>query len=98
MSLTQTAANIHSQILAQVPGQDLSPQAPGDFGEKVDRGLNFGVYIGLLVCIVGVISIGASMALSRREGTSEEATSNALRVGIGCLIVGSAGTIVAALI
>ena len=43
MSLTQTAANIHSQILAQVPGQDLSPQAPGDFGEKVDRGLNFGV-------------------------------------------------------
>ena len=46
MSLTQTAANIHSQILAQVPGQDLNPQAPGDFGEKVDRGLNFGVYIG----------------------------------------------------
>lgn len=98
MSLTQTAANIHSQILAQLPGQDLNPQAPGDFGEKADRALNFGVYIGILVVVVGVISIGASMALSRREGTSEEATSNALRVGIGCLIVGSAGTIVAALI
>ena len=69
MSLAHTAANIHSQILAQVPGQDLNPQAPGDFGEKVDRSLNFGVYIGLVVAVAGVISIGASMVLSRREGT-----------------------------
>ena len=88
MSLAHTAANIHSQILAQVPGQDLNPQAPGDFGEKVDRSLNFGVYIGLVV----------SMVLSRREGTSEEATAAALRVGVGCLVIGGAGTIVAALI
>ncbi|HAT6526212.1 TPA: hypothetical protein JAK05_002212 [Corynebacterium striatum] len=98
MSFTETATNIQTSILAQVPGQDLSPQAPGDFGEKVDRGLNFGVYIGLVVAVAGVISIGASMVLSRREGTSEEATSAALRVGVGCLIIGGAGTIVAALI
>ena len=38
------------------------------------------------------------MVLSRREGTSEEATSAALRVGVGCLVIGGAGTIVAALI
>lgn len=85
-------------ILAMVPGQNLSPQAPGDFGAKVDRALNFGVFIGLVVAVAGVIAIGASMVISRREGTSEEATSNALRVGIGCLIIGSAGAIVAALI
>ncbi|AGG68083.1 hypothetical protein [Corynebacterium callunae] len=85
-------------ILAQVPGQNLSPQAPGDFGAKVDRGLNFGVFIGLVVAVAGVIAIGASMVISRREGTSEEATGAALRVGIGCLIIGSAGSIVAALV
>ena len=45
-----------------------------------------------------MISIGASMVLSRREGTSEEATAAALRVGVGCLVIGGAGTIVAALI
>lgn len=85
-------------ILAMVPGQNLTPQAPGDFGSKVDRALNFGVFIGLVVAVAGVIAIGAAMVISRREGTSEEATSNALRVGVGCLIIGSAGSIVAALI
>ncbi|MDV2429036.1 hypothetical protein RAE06_09065 [Corynebacterium tuberculostearicum] len=56
------------------------------------------ILIAATALIVPSTSAGASMALSRREGTSEEATSNALRVGIGCLIVGSVGTIVAALI
>lgn len=85
-------------IYAQLPGQNLTPQAPSGFGEKVDRGLNFGMYLGIVVAIVGVIAVGASMVISRREGTSEEATSNALRVGVGCLIIGSAGAIVAALL
>ena len=54
------------------------------------------MYIGIVVAIVGVIAVGASMVISRREGSSEEATSNALRIGIGCLIIGSAATIVTA--
>ncbi len=83
-------------VLAQMPGQNLQPQAPSGFGEKVDRGLNFGMYVGLVIAIAGVIAVGASMVLSRREGTSEEATANALRVGIGCLIIGSAASIVSA--
>ncbi|MFZ2292270.1 hypothetical protein ACTXN6_11880 [Corynebacterium casei] len=86
----------YTYILAQMPGQNLTPQAPGDFGAKIDRGLNFGMYIGIVVAIVGVIAVGASMVISRREGSSEEATSNALRIGIGCLIIGSAATIVTA--
>lgn len=92
--------HINTQIIlaqGQMPGQNLSPQAPGDFGAKVDRALSFGVYLGLVVAVAGVIAIGASMVISRREGTSEEATGNALRVGIGCLIIGSAGAIVSAL-
>ncbi|MDN6130456.1 hypothetical protein ACTXIT_11335 [Corynebacterium casei] len=91
-----TAAYTH--ILASMPGQNLTPQAPGDFGEKIDRGLNFGLYIGIAVAIIGVMVVGASMVISRREGTSEEATSNAIRIGIGCLILGSASTVVMALL
>ncbi|TVS26969.1 hypothetical protein [Corynebacterium sanguinis] len=85
-------------LAQQIPGQNLTPQAPGDFGAKVDRALNFGVFIGLVVAVAGVLAIGASLVISRREGSSEEATASALRVGIGCLIIGSAGSIVAALI
>lgn len=85
-------------IMAQIPGQNLQPQAPGDFGQKVDQALNFGVFIGILVAVAGVIAAGASMVISRREGTSEEATSNAIRIGLGCLVIGSAGAIVSALI
>lgn len=88
----------YTQILAQMPGQNLSPQAPGDFGEKINRGLNFGMFIGIAVAVAGVIAIGAGMVISRREGTSEEVTANAIRVGIGCLIIGSAGTLVAAFV
>lgn len=97
-SVNDAMTDAHTRVLAQMPGQNLQPQAPGDFGSKVDQGLNFGVYIGIIVAIAGVIAIGASMVISRREGTSEEATSAALRVGVGCLVIGSAGTIVAALI
>ena len=56
------------------------------------------MYVGIVIAIAGVIAIGAAMVISRREGTSEEATGNALRVGIGCLIIGSAGTLVAAFV
>ena len=90
--------SIYTHIMAQMPGQNLTPQAPGDFGAKVARGLNFGMYVGIVIAIAGVIAIGAAMVISRREGTSEEATGNALRVGIGCLIIGSAGTLVAAFV
>lgn len=87
-----------ANVLAQMPGQNISPQAPGDFGEKVDRGLGFGMFLGLVVAIVGVIAAGATLVVSRREGTSEEATALALRIAVGCMIIGSATSIVSAFI
>lgn len=83
-------------FLAQMPGQNLTPQAPGEFGAKFDRGLNFAMYLGIGVCIIGVIVAGSAMALSRREGTSEEATGMALRIGIGATMVGGAASLIAA--
>lgn len=84
--------------LAQMPGQNMQPQAPGSFVEKTNQGLNFGMFIGIVVAIAGVIAVGASLVISRQEGTSEQATSAALRIGVGCMIIGGAGAIVAALV
>ncbi len=96
VELITAAYDATTVILAQMPGQDLTPQAPGDFGAKFDRGLNFAQYIGIGVAIIGVIVAGASMALSRREGTSEEATGMALRIGIGATLIGGASSLIAA--
>lgn len=85
------------QYLAQMPGSNgVSPQAPAGLAEKFDRGLNFATYIGIFVCIIGVIVAGAAMALSRREGSSEEATGMALRIGMGATLVGAAAAIIPA--
>lgn len=85
------------QYLAQVPGSNgVSPQAPAGLSEKFDRGLNFATYIGIFICIIGLIVAGGAMALSRREGTSEEATSMALRIGMGSTLVGAAAAIIPA--
>lgn len=86
-----------SHVLAQMPGQGISPQAPGELGTKFERLLNFAQYLAFGVAIIGVITAGASWALSRREGSSEEATSRAIAIGIGCAVIGGAGGIVAML-
>lgn len=85
-------------FLAQMPGQNIQPQAPGEFASKFDSLLNFAMYIGIGIAIMGVMVAGAAMVLSRQQGTSEEATSMALRIGIGSMIIGSAGSIIAALL
>lgn len=84
------------QILAQMPGQNIHPEAPGEVGSKFDRALNFAQYVGIVILIIGVIIAGATMAISRRQGSSEEATSMALRIGIGAMLVGGAVGIVSA--
>lgn len=83
-------------VLAQMPGQNIQPQAPSEIASKTDRFLNFFMFVGIAGIIVGVITAGVAMVLSRREGSSEEATALALRVGVGALIVGSASSIVVA--
>lgn len=96
-ALAPQALDSTTHILAQIPGSNgVTPQAPSGLSEKFDRGLNFATYIGIFVCIVGLIVAGASMALSRREGTSEEATGMALRIGMGATLVGAAAAIIPA--
>lgn len=88
--------NYHIIYLAQMPGQNMTPQAPGEFGQKMDQGLNFAQYIGFGVAIIGIIVAGAAAIISRRDGSSEEATSKAIAVGIGVAVISGAGTLVSA--
>lgn len=94
MSLTTQAY----MILAQMPGQEIRPQAPASFATKFDNLLNFAMYIGIGVAIIGVIVAGATMVLSRQQGSSEEATAMGIRIGLGSMIIGGASAIVAAML
>lgn len=85
-------------ILAQQPGSNMRPEAPGELGGHFDRGLNLAMYVGIVLAVLGVIIAGATMLISRRDGSGEEATSMALRIGIGTMLIGTAGSIVAALL
>ena len=78
--------NSIAMVLAQMPGQNITPQAPSGFGDKINQGLNFAFYIGIAMAIVGVMVAGITMAVSRREGSSEEATAMAMRIGFGVML------------
>lgn len=82
-------------ILAQEgPGANVSPQAPPGFGSKIDMLLSFVQYIAFGVLILAVLVMGATLAMSRREGSSEEVTASALRIGGGtALVSGAVGVI-----
>lgn len=47
---------------------------------------------------VGLFVMGDAMAVSRREGSSEEVTSNAIRIGAAAMILGAVGSILSLLI
>ena len=83
---------VASQILAQMPGQNMQPQAPAGFGAKIEQGLSFAFYIGIAMAMVA----GITLLMSRREGSSEEATAMAMRIGFGAMILGGATSIVGA--
>ena len=89
--------NSIAMVLAQMPGQNITPQAPSGFGDKINQGLNFAFYI-IAMAIVGVMVAGITMAVSRREGSSEEATAMAMRIGFGVMLLGGATSIVGAFI
>lgn len=89
------AANQTIDFVAQgVPFQNVEPQAPDGLAEKFDKGLGFAKYIAFFIAIIGIIVAGAGFAISRREGSSEEATSTAIRIGFGVAIIAGATAIV----
>ena len=76
---------------AQNPGSDLQPTAPPGVGQKVDIFLNWAFYICMAAALVGVMVMLAGIVMSRRDGHSDEVTSNAFRVGVGTAALAGVG-------
>ncbi|MGJ4093956.1 hypothetical protein [Corynebacterium macclintockiae] len=76
---------------AQNPGSDLRPTAPPGVGQKVDTFLNWAFYICMAAALVGVMVMLAGIVMSRRDGHSDEVTSNAFRVGVGTAALAGVG-------
>lgn len=77
-----------------MPGQNIRPQAPGEFGAKINNLLNIATWVAIAICIFGVIAAGVTFLVARQRGMTEEVTEWALRIGGGCLLVGSASGVV----
>lgn len=84
-------------ILAQMDVFDAPAQAPEGFSGPVQTLIGMAKWIGFVLVGVGIIVMGASMAVSRREGSSEEATSNAIRIGAAAMLLGGVSSILGVL-
>ncbi|WPF66697.1 MULTISPECIES: hypothetical protein [unclassified Corynebacterium] len=97
--ITDMIVQSHDAVMGFVdvvamPGQNIRPQAPGEFGAKINNLLNIATWVAIAICIFGVIASGITFLVARNRGMSEEVTEMALRIGGGCLLVGSASGVV----
>ena len=83
-------------LLAEVldPGSGLAP--PG--AEGITTIVSWIAWLVLALCVVGVLGVGASMALAHRRGDGGEHAVGLAYVLGGAVLVGSASAIVAALV
>jgi len=85
-----------SSIIAAVPDPGRGSQPPGSGG--IVTIIKWAAWIGLAVCVLGVIIAGASMAFASRRGDGGEHMSKLGWVLGGCIVIGSASGLVGALL
>jgi hypothetical protein len=88
--------NFAGLFFAQVPDPGSGVAPPGS--AKFITILQWGAWLALGVCVLGVIAAGAMMGIQHRHGTGGE---NASRLGwvlAGCVVIGSASALVGALV
>lgn len=83
-------------VLAQAPNPGNGEPPPGS--DKFLTILQWGAWIGLGICVIGVIIAGASMAVQHRHGGGGEHATRLGWVMAGCVVVGSSSALVGALI
>lgn len=95
MILAQLAAE-NTTVLAGVfdPGSGEAP--PGSEGFQTI--LRWAAWIALGVCVLGIITTGAMMALAARRGEGQEHGSRLMWVLAGCIVIGSASGLVAGVV
>lgn len=81
-------------VLAQaVPNGD--PKAPGPLGPKLNDLISYAKYIGLGVCVIGLIAAGGMMAISHRRGeVGMESAGSVAKVLVGVMVIVGAASLV----
>jgi hypothetical protein len=92
MSLLAHAFDILSTTPATIP--DPSPSAPPGFAGPIAIILGWAKWLGLIIAVLGVIIIGAKLAINVRRGEAAGELGGLLYVGLGCILIGAAASLV----
>lgn len=77
---------------------DNTPEAPGAVSGNVEKVVNWVTWIGMMVCVLGIIIAGTMMAIGQRRGEGGEHASRLGWVIAGCIVIGAASGLVNALV
>lgn len=91
-----TAISSALDIIAQVPNPGQGTKPPGSGG--IEKILSWAAWVGVVVCVLGVIIAGATMAIQHRRGEGGESMARLGWVLGGCIVIGSASALVGALV
>ena len=94
--MLHTAISTALDIIAQVPNPGQGSKPPGADG--ITKILSWAAWVGVVVCVLGVIIAGATMAVQHRRGEGGESMSRLGWVLGGCIVIGSASALVGALV
>lgn len=90
------ATTVLTEVAVGIPNPGMGEAPPGS--EAFLTVIKWAVWIVLGICVLGVIFAGARMAFGGRHGEGSEHASRLGWVFAGCMVVGSASGIVAALL
>ena len=75
-----------------------TPTAPNAVKGNVETVVNWVTWIGMMVCVLGIIIAGTMMAIGQRRGEGGEHASRLGWVIAGCIVIGAASGLDGALI
>ncbi len=92
MSLIAHVLEVLTSIPVAIPDPD--PVAPPGFEGPIGVILGWVKWLGLIVAVLGVIIIGGKMAINVRRGEAAGELGQLLYVGLGCILIGAAVSLV----
>ena len=94
--MLQTAISTTLDIIAQVPNPGQGTKPPGSDG--ITKILSWAAWVAVVVCVLGVIIAGATMAVQHRRGEGGESMARLGWVLGAAIVIGSASALVGALV
>lgn len=89
--VSATGAHLSEMVLAQ--DFNVSPEAPPGMEGPIKKLLAYAKWLAYAVTVLGIIVAGGGAVVSRQQGSSEEGTQTAIRIGVGAAVIGAAGSI-----